>query len=57
MFREREILMKLKFGVELTKEEENYYFMQMASHIERYEYVKMKKEKKNEITRANSQNR
>ena len=57
MFREREILMKLKFGVELTQEEENYWFLRMASHLERYEYVKRKKEKQNEITRANSQNR
>lgn len=57
MFREREILMKLKFGVDLTREEENYYFMQMASHKERYEYVKMKKEKQNEIARTNIKDR
>ncbi len=42
---EREILAKLKLGATLTREEENYYFMKMANITERYEYVKMKKER------------
>jgi hypothetical protein len=43
--REREIIAKLNIGAELSREEENYYFMKMASITERYEYVKMKKER------------
>lgn len=46
--KEHEINSKLKLGVELTREEENYYFLKMAPISERYEYVKAKKEKKNE---------
>ena len=45
MICEREILGKLNLGVALSKEEENYNFMKMASIAERYEYVKMKKER------------
>lgn len=42
---EHEILSKLKLGVELSQREESYYLLYMASHTERYEYMKNKKER------------
>ena len=43
--REHEIKSKLALGVELNQREESYYLLYMASHTERYEYIKAKKEK------------
>ncbi len=42
---EHEILSKIKLGLRLSQKEESYYLLYMASHTERYEYIKLKKEK------------
>ena len=43
--REHEIRCKVKLGLTLSQQEESYYLLYMASHTERYEYIKLKKEK------------
>lgn len=40
---EHEIRCKLKLGFPLSRREESYYLFYMASHTERYEYIKSKK--------------
>lgn len=41
--REHEIRCKIKLGIALSRKEESYYLLYMATHTERYQYVKSKK--------------
>lgn len=41
--KEHEIRCKLILGVPLSEREENYYLLYMATHTERYQYIKSKK--------------
>lgn len=41
--REHEIRCKIKLGIALSQREESYYLLYMATHTERYQYIKSKK--------------
>lgn len=41
--REHEIRCKIKLGIALSRKEESYYLLYMATHTERYQYIKSKK--------------
>ena len=44
---EHDIKAKLEMGAELTAREESYYLLYIATHSERYGYIKRKKERTN----------
>lgn len=41
--REHDIKCKLKLGIALSPKEESYYLLYIATHTERYQYIKSKK--------------
>lgn len=43
---EHEIRCKINLGISLNQKEESHYLLYMASHDERLNYIKKKKEKK-----------
>lgn len=54
---EHEIRCKINLGIELNQKEESHYILYMASHDERLNYIKRKKEKRNAFERKNSKER
>lgn len=41
--REHKIRCKVKLGLTLSQQEESYYLLYIATHTERYQYIKSKK--------------
>lgn len=55
--REHEIRCKVKLGLTLSQQEESYYLLYMATHTERYQYIKTKKGWNNATATTNYKSR